>query len=58
MNDDQITGIIVAMLTNKYIIPENDNEKTAKEIAKIFKILKEKTNPDKNRDDQDVEERP
>lgn len=43
MNDNQITAIIVAMINNRYLIPGKDNEKTAKEIVRVFKILKEKT---------------
>lgn len=43
MNDNQITGIIIAMLNNRYIIQGKDNEKTAKEIVKVYYVLKEKT---------------
>lgn len=43
LNDNQITAIIVAMINNRYLIPGKDNERTAKEIVRVFKILKEKT---------------
>jgi hypothetical protein len=46
MNDNQIVGIIIGMLNNRYIIPGKDNEKTAKEIVKVYYILKEKTYDD------------
>ena len=43
LNDNQITAIIVEMINNRYLIPGKDNERTAKEIVRVFKILKEKT---------------
>jgi len=43
MNDNQIAAIIIAMLNSRYITPGKDNEKTAKEVVKIYHILKEKT---------------
>lgn len=43
MNDNQITGIIISMLNNRYLLQGKDNEKTAKEIVKVYYILKEKT---------------
>lgn len=43
MNDTQITAIIIALINSRYLIPGKDNEKTAKEIVDVYKILKEKT---------------
>jgi len=43
MNDNQIVAIIVALINCRYLIPGKDNEKTAKEIVDIYRILKEKT---------------
>jgi hypothetical protein len=52
MNNNQITAIIIAMLNSRYIIPGNDNEKTAKEIVKVYNILKEKTYDEENCNDE------
>lgn len=46
MNDNQISLIIISMLNNRYIIQGKDNEKTAKEIVKVYYVLKEKTYDD------------
>lgn len=43
MNDNQITAIIISMLNNRYILQGKDNEKTAKEVVKVYYVLKEKT---------------
>lgn len=56
MTDDHITAIVVAMLTNRYVIPESDNEKMAKEVARIYRVLKEKTISDKYRGGDESDE--
>jgi hypothetical protein len=54
MNDNQITAVIIAMLNNRYLIPGKDNERTAKEIVKIYKVLKEKTYDEDNDNDDEA----
>lgn len=54
MNDNQITAVIIAMLNSRYLIPGKDNEKNAKEIVKIYKVLKEKTYDEDNDDDDEA----
>lgn len=53
MNDNQITAIIIALINSRYLIPGKDNEKTAKEIVDVYKILKEKTYGDGDCGDYD-----
>lgn len=43
VNDNQIVAIIIAMINSRYFIPGKDNEKTAKEIVKVYYVLKDKT---------------
>lgn len=43
MEDSYVAAIIVAMINGRYIIQGKDNEKTAKEVVKIYNILKDKT---------------
>jgi hypothetical protein len=54
LNDNQITAIIVAMINNRYLIPGKDNERTAKEIVRVFRILKEKTYDEDDYYDENV----
>ena len=40
MEDSYVTAIIVAMINGRYIIQGKDNEKTAKEVVKIKRMIK------------------
>lgn len=52
MNDNQITAIIIAMINNRYLIPGKDNEKTAKEIVRVYDVFKDKTYDEENEDEE------
>ena len=51
MNDNQITAIIIAMINNRYLIPGKDNEKTAKEIVRVYDVFKDKIYEEENEDE-------
>jgi hypothetical protein len=53
MNSNQLTSVLIALINSRLITPGKDNEKTVKEVIKIYRTLKKKLGDENSEDDDD-----